>query len=105
MGLMTGVEICVQAEDYLAGGEIDMALDRLTAGLGVLVPALQQEPKGARRDILREEITTWMNCAERLKRQKEEDSKVVKVATTSVENEDATSNDDTSDSKNSCKLQ
>ena len=25
---MTGVEICVQAEDYLAGGEIDMALDR-----------------------------------------------------------------------------
>ena len=26
--LMTGVEICVQAEDYLAGGEIDMALDR-----------------------------------------------------------------------------
>jgi len=104
--LMTGVEICVQAEDYLAGGEIDMALDRLTAGLGVLVPALQQEPKGARRDILREEITTWMNCAERLKRQKDEDSKVVKVATTSVvENEDATAIDDTSDSKNSCKLQ
>jgi len=108
--LMTGVEICVQAEDYLAGGEIDMALDRLTAGLGVLVPALQQEPKGTRRDILKEEITNWMNCAERLKRHKEDDSAVVKMATTStnvVENEDATetANDDTSGNKNSCKLQ
>ena len=26
--LMTGVEICVQAEDYLAGGEMEMGLDR-----------------------------------------------------------------------------
>merc|ERR1711973_223960 len=91
-------------------GEIDMALDRLTAGLGVLVPALQQEPKGTRRDILKEEITNWMNCAERLKRHKEDDSAVVKMATKStnvVENENATetANDDTSGNKNSCKLQ
>ena len=53
-----------------------------------------------------------MNCAERLKRHKEDDSAVVKMATTStstnvVENEDAneTANDDTSGNKNSCKLQ
>ena len=26
--LMTGVEICIQGEDYLSGGEFDMALDR-----------------------------------------------------------------------------
>ena len=49
-----------------------------------------------------------MNCAERLKRHKEDDSAVVKMATTNVvENEDATetANDDTSGNKNSCKLQ
>ena len=49
-----------------------------------------------------------MNCAERLKRHKEDDSAVVKMVTTNVvENEDAneTANDDTSGNKNSCKLQ
>ena len=44
-----------------------MALDRFTAGLGVLVPALQQEPKGVRRDLLRKEVKAWMEVAERLK--------------------------------------
>ena len=65
--MVTGIEICIQGEEYLGGGEHDMALDRFTAGLGVLVPALQQEPKGARRDLLRKEVTAWMELAERLK--------------------------------------
>jgi len=65
--LMTGIEICLQGEEYLGGGEHDMALDRFTAGLGVLVPALQQEPKGVRRDLLRKEVKAWMEVAERLK--------------------------------------
>ena len=64
---MTGIEICLQGEEYLGGGEHDMALDRFTAGLGVLVPALQQEPKGARRDLLRKEVKAWMEVAERFK--------------------------------------
>lgn len=65
--LLTGVEICVQGEEYLASGQTDMALDRITSGLGVLVPALQQEPKGKRRDMLKKEVTHWMETAEKLK--------------------------------------
>jgi len=90
--LMTGLEICIQGEDYLTGGEFDMALDRITAGLGVLVPALQQEPKGPRRDVLKKEVTSWMEAAERLKHQQ-----------TLQEEATATTGDDCEE-KNSCKI-
>ena len=90
--LMTGMEICLQAEEYLGGGELDMALDRMTAGLGVLVPALQQEPKGARRDLLRKEVTAWMEVAERLKQSSHETSEVDPNCSEEKE-------------KNSCKVQ
>jgi len=96
--LMTGVEICVQGEDYLAGGEYEMALDRMTSGLGVLVPALQHEPRGVRRDILRREVTSWMESAEKLKQ--------------NMNNDDHGDTDNTvddaaeaSEDKKSCKMQ
>ena len=90
--LMTGIEICLQGEEYLGGGEHDMALDRMTAGLGVLVPALQQEPKGARRDLLRKEVTAWMEVAERLKQ-------------CSYETNEGESRCSEEKEKNSCKVQ
>ena len=55
-GLVTGLEICISGDDYLKGGELNLGLDKITTGLGVLVPALQQEPRGARRDLLRKEV-------------------------------------------------
>ena len=52
------------------------------------------------------QVTKWMNCAERLKQQKEDDSKDDKTVVTNVtENVDATAFDENVDSKNSCKLQ
>ena len=89
---MTGIEICLQGEEYLGGGEHDMALDRFTAGLGVLVPALQQEPKGARRDLLRKEVKAWMEVAERLKQCSHDTNEVESRGTEEAE-------------KKSCKVQ
>jgi len=65
--LQTGVDICISGEDYLRGGEMNLGLEKITTGLGLLVPALQQEPRGARRDILRREVTGWMEKAEKVK--------------------------------------
>ena len=75
-----------------------MALDRMTSGLGVLVPALQHEPRGVRRDILRREVTSWMESAEKLKQ--------------NMNNDDHGDTDNTvddaaeaSEDKKSCKMQ
>ena len=73
---------------------------RITAGLGVLVPALQQEPKGARRDLLRKEVTVWMEVAERLKQDSYKSQEVelcAEVNTVSSGSEER--------EKNSCKIQ
>ena len=48
--LTTGLEVCRTGTLYLAQGEANLALERLTAGLGELVPVLQKEPKGRRRE-------------------------------------------------------
>ena len=65
--LTTGIEICISGEDYQMEGELSTALDKITSGLGILVPALQVEPKGARRDLLRNAVTGWMERAEKIK--------------------------------------
>ena len=56
------------------------------------MPALQQEPKGPRRDVLKKEVTSWMDAAERLKHQQ-----------TLQDDGNATAGDD-SEEKNSCKI-
>lgn len=90
--LSTGVEICISGEDYLRGGEMNMGLDKITTGLGILVPALQQEPKGTRRDLLKREVTGWMERAEKVK-------EVLALQAITEENSDH------SEEKQSCKLQ
>jgi len=65
--LTTGIEICLSGEDYHMEGELTIALEKITTGLGILVPALQIEPKGVRRDLLRNAVTMWMERAEKIK--------------------------------------
>ena len=62
--LTTGLEVCRTGTLYLAQGEPKLALERLTAGLGELVPVLQVEPKGRRRELLGKAVTGWMAAAE-----------------------------------------
>jgi len=66
-GLRDGLEICTAAKNYQMEGDIAQAVDRYTAGLGVLVPLLQKEPKGARRDLLHNAVMHWLQQAETLK--------------------------------------
>lgn len=65
--LRSGLEICRAARNYQLEGDISHAIDRYTAGLGVLMPLLQSEPRGQRRDLLHEAITHWLGQAEALK--------------------------------------
>ena len=58
----------------------------------MLVPALQQEPKGPRRDVLKKEVTSWMEAAERLKHQQ------------SLQDEATATTGDDCEEKNSCKI-
>jgi len=62
--LTTGLEVCRTGTLYLAQGEANLALERLTAGLGELVPVLQKEPKGRRRELLGRAVKGWMAAAE-----------------------------------------
>ena len=62
--MTTGIEVCRTGALYLAQGESKLALERLTAGLGELVPLLQAEPKGRRRELLGKAVKGWMAAAE-----------------------------------------
>ena len=62
--LITGLEVCRTGNLYLAQGEAKMALERLTVGLGELVPVLQVEPKGRRRELLGRAVKGWIGAAE-----------------------------------------
>jgi len=66
-GLADGLEIISSARDYLLEGDIQQAVDKYTAGLSVLMPLLQKEPKGRRRDLLHACITSSLDQAETLK--------------------------------------
>jgi len=68
--IQTGLEICQAGEDYASQGSLQLALDKLTAGLGLLVPALQFEPRGtARRPLLSTVVTQYMQRAEGVKQE------------------------------------
>jgi len=99
--LLTGVEICLSGEDYQMEGELALALDKITSGLGILVPALQVEPRGVRRDLLRNAVTGWMEKAEKIK----EVMNVQEEVLTKTENTGVDSIDCNDDEKQSCVLQ
>ena len=40
---------------------------KIAPGLGLLVPLLNTEPRGRRRDLLVKEVKVWMERAERVK--------------------------------------
>jgi len=96
--LVTGVEICLAGENYQMEGELGLALEKITTGLGILVPALQVEPKGVRRDLLRDAVTGWMERAENIKEASNVQEEVLAKSDIGVDNSEI-------DDKQSCCLQ
>lgn len=54
--LMTGLEIGCMGEMYLAEGRKSLALEKLTAALQVLIPTLETEPSGPRKEMLHSQV-------------------------------------------------
>lgn len=54
--LMTGLEIGCMGEMYLAEGRKTLALEKLTAALQVLIPSLETEPSGPRKEMLHSQV-------------------------------------------------
>lgn len=65
--MATALEIGSSAEQYMAEGHYQSALDKFQSCLGVLIPLLSNEPKGRRRDLLHNQIQLWMKQAESTK--------------------------------------
>ena len=65
--LITAVEIGQSAELYDHEGQLDTAFDKYQSALGLLIPLLQNEPKGDRKTLLSGEIKRWMSRAETIK--------------------------------------
>ncbi len=65
--LATGIEIAETAEAYELEAQYGVALEKYQSALGVLIPALQDEPAGRRKTLLHAEVSKWMRRAERVK--------------------------------------
>ncbi|KAH8332629.1 hypothetical protein KR074_007597 [Drosophila pseudoananassae] len=65
--LKTGLEIGRKGELYLYERKLDAALESYTTALGVLVPFVNNEPKGERRNLLLQQLEFWMKEAESIK--------------------------------------
>ncbi|XP_068156859.1 serine/threonine-protein kinase ULK3 isoform X1 [Drosophila tropicalis] len=65
--LKTGLEIGRQGELYLYERKLDAALESYTSALGILVPFVNNEPKGERRNLLLQQLEFWMKEAESIK--------------------------------------
>jgi serine/threonine-protein kinase ULK/ATG1 len=65
--IQSGLEIGRQAELYEFEKKLELALETYKSSLSVLVPLLQQEPKGRRKDLLAKQIDFWMKEAEAIK--------------------------------------
>ena len=65
--MATALEVGSSAEQYMAEGHYQSALDKFQSCLGVLIPLLSNEPKGHRRDLLHNQIQLWMKQAESAK--------------------------------------
>ncbi|KAG0729198.1 Serine/threonine-protein kinase ULK3 [Chionoecetes opilio] len=66
--IRTATEIAASGELYAREGNYSLAFDKYQLALGKLLELLQNEPKGRRKDLLREEVTRWMSQAECLKK-------------------------------------
>lgn len=56
--LKTGLEIGRQGELYLYERKLDAALESYTSALGILVPFVNNEPKGERRNLLLQQVSS-----------------------------------------------
>ncbi|BFF92022.1 serine/threonine-protein kinase ULK3 [Drosophila madeirensis] len=65
--LKTGLEIGRKGELYLYERKLDAALESYTSALGILVPFVNNEPKGERRNLLLQQLEFWMKEAESIK--------------------------------------
>lgn len=55
----SGLEIGRQAELYLNEKNDKAAVDKMRTALGLLVPLLETEPPGQRRDLLHYQVSTY----------------------------------------------
>lgn len=65
--IRTAVEIAASGELYAKEGSYSIAFEKYQLALGKLLELLQNEPKGRRKDLLKEEVSRWMTQAEFLK--------------------------------------
>ncbi|PNF34892.1 hypothetical protein B7P43_G01415 [Cryptotermes secundus] len=65
--IAAALEIGSSAEQYVSEGHYQSALDKFQSCLGILIPLLNNEPKGHRRDLLYNQIQLWMTQAESTK--------------------------------------
>jgi serine/threonine-protein kinase ULK3 len=65
--LKHSLDIGRKAELYLCEKNFEIALKTFTSALSCLMPILNKEPKGGRRDLLHFQIVEWMKEAESIK--------------------------------------
>lgn len=56
------------AEMYVLDGKTSIALDKITAALDILLPLMNTEPPGVRKDMLHKQIQQWLVLGETLKK-------------------------------------
>lgn len=54
--LSAALEIGINAQMYLVEGKYELALEKFQSSLGILIPALPEEPKGLRKDLLYRQV-------------------------------------------------
>lgn len=65
--IQTAIEIAASGELYAREGNFALAFEKYQLALGKLLDLLQNEPKGRRKDLLKNEVTRLMSQAESLK--------------------------------------
>lgn len=65
--IVNALEIGRQGELYAYEKNYKLALENLTGSLSILIPLIQQEPPGARREMLHFMTNKWMREAEQIK--------------------------------------
>lgn len=54
--LSAALEIAINAQMYLAEGKYELALEKFQSSLGILIPALPEEPNGKRKELLYRQV-------------------------------------------------
>ena len=86
--LKTALEIMQSAELYELEGQYPTALEKYQVALGMLLPALNKEPKGPRKTLLASETELWMSRAEKVKNVIAVQEKVLKDSAIGSESND-----------------